>query len=590
MPEHDNVSYLRDALILLLAAVVIVPVFRQLRINAVIGYLIAGGLIGPYGWALIEQVEGTHRLAELGVVFLLFAIGLELSFDRLRVMAKYVFGLGVLQVAFTGVAIGTVAWLLGTNVGQAAVIGGALALSSTAFVLQMLSQRGELHTRLGRVTLAVLLLQDLAVVPGLAVVTALGRDPDALAWSLLIAGTKALAALILLLLAGRLLLRPLYRAIAGARSPELFAAATLLVVLGTAWVTALAGLSMALGAFLAGLMLAGTEYRHQIEADIRPVRGILLGLFFISVGMLIDLRLLAGELPQMLLIVLGLVLVKAIILVVLCAGFRLPLPISVNAGLHLAQGGEFAFVLFSLAMSSAVLPVHQGQLLLGAVAVSMALTPVLAAAGRKAQAHLEQRGLGGTAWIAQEMQDVSRHVIIAGYGRVGRNLARLLDIYGERWAAIDFDSTNVERAHRNRRPVFFGDAGQEPVLRAAGAERARAVVVTLDDPAAAAKAVAALRRSFPDLPILVRARDARHMHELAAAGATEIMPEMTEASLLLGSTLLRTLGADDRAIDDIVSRLRRDAYAGVEESVITAQRGSTAPSEHPGQEVSRKVV
>jgi CPA2 family monovalent cation:H+ antiporter-2 len=495
-------------------------------------------------------------------------------------MARYVFGLGALQVAITGIVLGFAVWLLGGNLGQAAVIGGALALSSTAFVLQLLSERGELMSRLGRVTLSVLLLQDLAVVPGLAVVTALGRDPEALAWSLVMAGLKALFALALLLLAGRLLLRPLYRVIAGVRSPELFVAATLLVVLGTAWVTALAGLSMALGAFLAGLLLAGTEYRHQIEADIRPVRGILLGLFFLSVGMLIDWRVVVAELPRILLLVAALILTKTVIFVSLCLLFRLPLPLALNAALHLAQGGEFAFVLFSLAVTTAVLPRELGQLLLGAVSISMAITPLLAAAGRQAQIRLEQRGVDNSAWLTREAEDISGHVIIAGFGRVGRNVARLVDAYGGRWLAIDLDAANVAGAHRKGLPVFFGDAAQEPVLQAAGAERASAAVITLDEPGAAARAVASLRRTLPDLPILVRARDTRHMQELAAAGATEIMPEMTEASLLLGSAVLRTLGADDRAIANVVSRFRENVYAGLEESVVHA---ATAPQDAQGK-------
>jgi CPA2 family monovalent cation:H+ antiporter-2 len=359
---------------------VFVPPVRKLGIDAVIGYLIAGLAIGPYGFGLVGEVEGTHRLAELGIVFMLFAIGLELSLDRLRTMARYVFGLGVAQVAITGAVIGVGTHALGGTIGQAAIIGGALALSSTAFVLRLLSERGELSSHLGRVILSVLLLQDLALVPGLAIVTALGQEPEELGWTLAQAGLKATVALIVLLAAGRLLLRPLYRVIAGTRNAELFVAATLLVVLGTAWGSAEADLSMALGAFLAGLMLAGTEYRHQIEADIRPVRGILLGLFFISIGMLVDLRVVLPQLHWILLAVVALVAVKALLLFGLCRVFGLPLPLAASAGLHLAQGGEFAFVLFSLAMGTASLSVGTGQFLLAVVAVSMATTPPLARA------------------------------------------------------------------------------------------------------------------------------------------------------------------------------------------------------------------
>lgn len=580
MPEilpHET-SYLRDALLFLLAAVVIVPIFRQLRVNPVLGYLIAGGAIGPYGLALVSNVGETHRLAEFGIVFMLFTIGLELSLDRLKTMARYVFGFGSLQVAFSGLALGVGAAFLGVSWAQAAVIGGALALSSTAFVLQILSDRAELPTRLGRVALSILLLQDLAVVPGIAVVTALGGEPESLAQALTVAALKAVVALAVLLVAGRLVLRPLYRMIAGTRSPELFAAATLLVVLGTAWGTAQAGLSMPLGAFLAGLMLAGTEFRHQIEADIRPVRGILLGLFFLSVGMLIDLRLVAAELPRIAALVAALILLKAAIVVALGRIFGLAMPLAVSLGLHLAQGGEFAFVLFSLAMGTAVLPLETGQLLLGVVAVSLALTPFLATAGQRAQRLLERRGLGSTDMTGTETQDITDHVIIAGFGRVGRTIARLLDAQGQRWLAVDLDAANVAAWRRLGLPVFFGDAGGHAVFRAVGAERARAAVITMDDAKAAAAAVGALRQNLPDLPIIVRAHDHQHLDEFAAAGVTHVIPEMTEASLLLGGAVLRTLGMSDDQVASAIAPFRRNAYAQLGDIGASAKETRSAPA------------
>lgn len=556
---------LRDVLVFLMAALAIVPISRRFRISPVIGYLLVGAMIGPYAFGLIGEIEQTHRLAEFGIVFMLFAIGLELSFDRLKSMARYIFGLGTLQVAVSGGALGLCAVLLGASWGQAAVIGGALALSSTAFVLQILTERGELATRFGRIVLAVLLLQDLAVVPGLAVVTALGREPEALGGSLALAGVKALVALVVLLALGRLVLRPLYRIIADVRSPELFAAATLLVVLGTAWATEEAGLSMALGAFLAGLMLAGTEFRHQIEADIRPVRGILLGLFFISVGMLIDLQLVLSELPQILLFVAGIIIVKAVLLTLLGLMCGLSLPVAVNTGLHLSQGGEFAFVLFSLAMGTTVLPLETGQILLGAVAITMGLTPLLAAAGRRAQHFLERRDAVHPEIMATDTASYSDHVIIAGFGRVGRTIAAMLDAENQRWVAVDTDATIVAEAHRQGLPVFFGDAGQRPVLHAVGVERARTAVITTDDASAAGTAIAALRKGLPDLPIVVRARDHKHMSELMNAGATTVMPEMTEASLLLGRAVLQSLGMADDQADGLVKRFREDAYAQIRE-------------------------
>lgn len=564
---------LGDVLVFLLAAVAIVPLFQRLRVNPVVGYLIVGALIGPSGLALIRDVAGTQRLAEFGVVFMLFMIGLELSVDRLKVMAGYVFGLGAAQVAATGVVLGLGAALLGATWGGAAVVGGALALSSTAFVLRIMSERGELATRLGRVVLGILLFQDLAVVPGLAVVTALGRAPEEVAWALTLAGVKAIVALVALLAAGRVVLRPLYRVIAGARSPELFSAATLLVVLGTAWGTAQAGLSMALGAFLAGLMLAGTEYRHQIEADIRPLRGLLLALFFVSVGMLIDLGLVVAELPRILAAVAVIVAIKTAILIALGLAFGLGPPLAVNMALHLAQGGEFAFVLFSLAMGTSLLPTASGQILLAAVAISMALTPVLAAAGHAAQAALERRGIAGPETMAAEAEAFSGHVIITGFGRVGRAIAKMLEANGQSWIAIDKDAASVAAARARGLPVFFGDAAQEPVLRAAGAARARAAVITMNDAKAVAAALSALREGLPDLPIVVRARDPGHMRDLFAAGANTVMPELTEASLLLGGAVLRAVGVPADRAEELVHQFRQDGYARLD---------PLAPSDHPG--------
>jgi monovalent cation:H+ antiporter-2, CPA2 family len=554
--SHDT-SILVDAIVFLLATVVIVPLVRKLGVNAVIGYLIAGVIIGPHGFALIGEVEGTHQLAELGIVFMLFAIGLELSFDRLKVMARYIFGLGTAQMAGTGAVIAGCALLLGTGWGQAVVIGGALALSSTAFVLQLLSERGELSTRLGRVVLAVLLLQDLAVVPGIAVVTALGREPEALAGALLLAGVKSMAALVLLLVVGRLVLRPLYRTMASLRSPELFVAATLLVVLATAWGTAAAGLSMALGAFLAGLLLAGTEYRHQIEADIRPFRAILLGLFFISVGMLLDLEVIAPQLHLVLAGAAALVAVKALVMTGVGRLFGLPLPLAANAGLHLAQGGEFAFVLFSLAMGTTILPAQTGQFLLAVVAVSMVTTPLLALAGRRSQGWLQLRGTDGRAALEAEAESYFDHVVIAGFGRVGQTVVRLLDEVGHKWVAVDLDVARVEGARAKGLQVFYGDAAQEAVTAAANVRNARAVVVTLDDPSTARAVLRMLRRELPDIPIIVRARDHGHVGSLVDEGATAVLPETTESSLLLGKALLGVLGESGTRIEQAVGSVRR---------------------------------
>lgn len=561
-PGTHDLSTLSDAIIFLLAAVVVVTLARRLGANAVLGYLVAGIVVGPHGLALISEVEGTHRLAELGIVFMLFAIGLEMSFDRLKVMARYIFGLGAAQMAVTGVVLGAGAAMLGASWGQAAVIGGALAVSSTAFVLQMLSERGELSSRLGRVALSVLLLQDLAVVPGLAIVTALGQDPDHLAGALLMAGAKATAALVILLVAGRLLLRPLYRTIASLRSPEMFVATTLLVVLATAWGTAASGLSMALGAFLSGLMLAATEYRHQIESDIKPFRALLLGLFFMSVGMLVDVGHILPRLHLVLAATVALVAVKAVILIVLARLFGLSLPLALNSSLHLAQGGEFAFVLFSLAMSNAVLPPETGHFLVAVVALSMAATPFLAEAGRRYSDRMRRLGLDAQSALEARSNARTGHVVIAGFGRVGQTIGRVLDELGWDWVAIDQDAELVEACRSRGLSVFYGNASQHSLLEAADIHASRSLIITLDDPSAARLILQAVRRELPDLPIVVRARDESHVRALGTSGATSVLPETTEASLLLGRAALSLLGESEARSDMAIANVRRTIGEG----------------------------
>ena len=467
----DEPQFLRDAIILLLAAVVAVPLVQRLKVSPVLGYLIAGVIIGPSVLALIDDPEGVRTLAEFGVVFLLFAVGLELSLERLRVMRRYVFGLGLAQVAVTAAVIGVIAWIAGLRPDAAIVVGAGLAFSSTAIVVQMLAERSAITARFGRIAIAVLLFQDLAVVPMLALIPLLGGGEATLGGALALAAVKAAAALAVILLLGPLLLRPVFRAVAFVRNPEMFAAVTLLVVLGTAWVTGLVGLSLPLGAFLAGLMLAESEFRHQVEAEIQPFRGLLLGLFFMTVGMLVDLSLLAEFAWLALGLLLALLLGKAVILALLCRLFGFGSGLILNVGMLLAQGGEFAFVLFTLAMAAGILAPQVGQLLLLVVALSMALTPGLAALGRL----VERRAAGGQADIGAietETGDLRNHVVIAGFGRVGRTVARLLGEAQIQYVALDLSVTTVAQARAGGLPVFYGDGARAEVLKACGTPRA----------------------------------------------------------------------------------------------------------------------
>ena len=560
---HDPEVF-RQLLVFLLAPVVVVPIFRWLRSSQILGYLAAGVLTGPHALGWIESTELTQVLAELGIAFLFFAIGLELSLDRLRVMRRLVFGLGALQVGVSAVAIGLAAHALGAGRATAFVIGGGLALSSTAFVLQLMVERGEQVTRFGRTAFAILLFQDLAVVPFLAIVFVLGQAEPSPWMSLAWAGLKAVVALVLIVAIGRLVLRPIFRIVAAARSPELFVSATLLVVLGTGWLTVQGGLSLPLGAFLAGLLLSETEYRHQVEADIRPFRGLLVGLFFLTVGLSIDLALVAGSWPLILGLLAALLLAKSAILLALCLQFREALDVAVRVALLLAQGGEFAFILFGAAMDHELLDVQTGQILVATVALSMVATPFLATLGRTIAQRLQQGGPTDLAALQEEAHGYANHVLIAGFGRVGQTVAKVLATAGVPYVALDLDHARVARCRARGLPAFYGDASRVDVLSAAGAGRARAAVLTMDHPADIDRAVAALHQHFPELRIFVRGRDLHHGRRLAQFGATAVVPEAVEASLQLGGIVLTSVGASAEDAAQVIAQFRRGDYAGLE--------------------------
>jgi CPA2 family monovalent cation:H+ antiporter-2 len=562
-PVRDS-SLFAELLVFLLAPVVVVPLFRVLRCSPLLGYLVAGILIGPHALALIRESELTDALAELGVAFLLFAIGLELSLERLRVMRRLVFGLGGLQVRVTGVAIGSVARWTGSELAGAIVIGGALALSSTAFVLQLLVERAEQVSRFGRTAFAILLFQDLAVVPLLALVPMLALDTASLATALGLSALKATVALVSIVIIGRLLLRPAFRIVAATRSRELFVSATLLVVLGTGWVATQAGLSLALGAFLAGLLLSETEYRHQVEADIGPFRGLLLGLFFITVGLAMDLHTIVDHWGAILGLLACLVLGKSAIVLGLCLAFRHSLADAIRIALILAQGGEFAFVLFDAALGHGLLGVEIGQILLATVAASMIVTPLLAEFGRILAERLRQPSHGDLDALQRAAGNQADHVLIAGFGRVGQTVAKVLAAADVPYVALDLNLGRIQRCRLHGLPVFFGDASRVEVLAAAGAGSARAAVLTLDQPAAVERALGALHQHFPALRIFVRGRDPRHGRQLEQRGATAVVPEAVEASLQLGSIVLTAIGGTGDEAARIVEQLRGSGYAALD--------------------------
>ena len=560
-------DYLLDVLVFLAAMIVVVPVFQRLKLSPILGYLAAGMLIGPYGFELIGDTKAAQTLASFGVVFLLFMIGLELSFRRLRTLGAKVFGLGSMQVIISGLVIAMVAYLLGLGIYSAVIIGCGLALSSTAFVLQLLDERGERATRFGLTTFSILLLQDLAVVPILIFVTLLGAPDTSLLETLGLVTLKGAAAVLAVIIFGRYLLRPLFQMIVKTRSPELFVSATLLTVLGMAWVMSLAGLSMELGALLAGLLLAETEYRHQIKADIKPFRGILLGLFFMTIGMAIDVRFIFENWINIALIVVALLLGKTIITSVVCKIVGTPFGTSLRTGLALSQGGEFGFVIFGAALTLGLLSQNVAQVLMAVIALSMIATPALFYIGKKLAVNIANRSGGEQNTSYPEVEDVQNHILIAGFGRVGQTIAKVLSDMGISYVALDLDQDRVRNCRKKELSVFYGDAGRIHVLEAAGAARAKAAIITIDDTDSASHAVKALRDNYSDLPIFVRARDRRHMQRLEKAGASAVVSEAAESSLQLGSIVLHSLDISTDEIASLIEEYREDDYSKLDEII-----------------------
>ena len=391
-------------------------------------------------------------------------------------------------------------------------------------------------------------------------VSLLGEGEGTFITAMGMAVVKAAVALLLVVGVGRLILRPVYRIIAETRSSELFVATTLLVILGTGWLMSLVGISMVLGAFLAGILLSETEYRHQVEADIRPFRGILLGLFFMSVGMSIDIALIWSELAQITLLVIGLMVGKSIVTAALCRGFGLPVSVSVRVGLLLSQGGEFGFILFLTASTLGLLAAETTQILLASVALTMVATPLMAYAGSQFSSFWARHEKVSVAGVEQIGEDLHDHVLIAGFGRVGQTVAKMLSAGGISYAALDLDATRIAACRAKGMPVFFGDAGQIEILSSAGASRARGAVVTIDQPATADGIVAALHEFFPDLPIFVRAQDLLHGRRLETEGAIQAVPETLEASLQLGAIAMTSMGTNSDEVVEIVEELRSDDY------------------------------
>ena len=569
---------LDSVLILLAASVVVVAVFRRLSLPPIIGYLVVGMAIGPSALGLLENTHSTQLLAEFGVVFLLFTIGLEFSFPQLNAMRWAVMVLGASQVMVCLLAFGGVAWWLTGSPEIALVLGGALALSSTAIVTKQLTEQLEIHTRHGRRAVGVLLFQDLAVVPLLIAIPILaGNASQSLGTELGLALIKGIVVFSVMVWIGRKALRPIFHEVASARSNELFTLTVLLIAIAAAWATHLAGLSLALGAFLAGIMLGETEYRHQIEADIRPFRDVLLGLFFITVGMVIELPVLLVNLHWVALIAVGMMSFKAAVVYLIARRADNPQDASRSA-MILANGGEFGFALIALAIGADLMNRETSQLVLPAIVLSMIAAPIIirhneALSAKWAGANpTAARSDNATGDVTRVAEPLNNHVILCGYGRTGQNVGRFLNEEGLAYVALDLDPTRVQEARSAGEPVTFGDCERREVLAAAGLARARMVVLSFDDPAATIKVLEHTRAERPDIPVLARTRDDRWIERFQEAGATAVIPEVLEASLMLASHVLALLEVPMARVFRYVRNVRGDRYRLLREYFHGAER------------------
>jgi monovalent cation:H+ antiporter-2, CPA2 family len=576
-----------DALVVLGTAGVVVPLVLRWGLNPVLGYLGAGAILGPLGlgslskavpglsWVTVTDADNVAGFAELGIVFLLFLIGLELSLARLSAMRRLVIGLGGLQVLLTSALIAGAAMAVGRIPSEAIILGASLSLSSTAIVLELLSSQERLTTSVGRASFSVLLAQDLAVIPILLFVSILAaRSGGSILGSLATALLQAAAAVIVIVIFGRVLLRPLFRLVASARSSELFIAAVLFVIVAAGVIADQAGLSMALGAFVAGLLLAETEYRKAIEATVAPFKGILLGIFFFTVGMNIDFREFLREPLLLLGGVVALIAVKSLLLTLLGKLFRLPWPVAAETGLLLGPGGEFAFVGIGMAAAAGLVEPRLASFTLAVTSVTMALTPLLSLGGRHLAARLRSAKPADRELSARPSAGQG-HAIVVGYGRVGKVVCALLREHGISYVAIDSESLTVTRDRREGHDVYYGDATDPRFLETCGLAKAAGVIITIHSAPQIDKVVAHVRENRPDVLIVSRARDADHARHLYALGATDAVPETIEASLQLSEAALVGLGVATGLAIASIHEKRDEIRHALQEAAREAGLGKT---------------
>lgn len=560
-----NIEYLTDIIILLAAAVVAVPVFQSLKLGAIPGFLVAGAVLGPFGLGYIENNEEITHLAELGVVLLLFVIGIEMNPSRLWRMKSLVLGLGTLQVLITGGLITVIVHEFVVSSWKVSLlIGMALALSSTAFVLQLITERKMLNRAYGKPAVAILLLQDLAVVPLLALVSLMATAQQTIAEDVFFALAEAALIILLIIMAARFILNPLLNLLTRFGSPEIFTATALLLVLGTAQTMENIGLSMAMGAFIAGILIADSSYRHQIIAEVQPFRGLLLGLFFMTMGMSLNIELFLQHAAVLLLVVVALLLIKFMTLWPLSRLFGLNAKTSTALAVVLAQSGEFALVLFALANSIGLLEDELFQFLLIVVMLSMLVTPALDKFAHWLFFKPVDTGRSAIDADFAGMGQQDNAVILAGYGRMGQRIGHIMNMMNVPYVAIDRDPALVERERTKGKPVYFGDAQRTEVLRAAGVADAPLVIVSIDDSDATERVVDSLHSAFSRVPVFVRGRDMLMCHKLSELGAHLTVSETLESSAELARAALLHLGLENLEVSLALEHFRQDYYERIE--------------------------
>ena len=566
--EHGANSHLLLSIVMLLGFIIaLTSIARRIHIPQILTYIIVGIFVGPFGFALIESEENIHFLAEFGIVFLLFAIGLEFSLSQMMSMKKIVFGIGSLQVFTTAIVTYLIEMLLGLGFVMSFIIAAAFALSSTAIVIKQLTEQSEIQTRHGRSAVGILIFQDIIAIPLLIIIPALAMsDGDALMSELGISLLKGMFVVVVILAVGRYILKPLFHEVAKAKSQELFTLTVLTMVLAAAAFTGEMGVSMTLGAFMAGMMLGETEFKHQIESDIKPFQDILLGLFFITVGMLISPAIFLENIVIILAITLAIIVLKALIIHAIMVYFKNPRGVSFRTAITLAQVGEFGLVIITLALTNGLLEQQLSQIIISAIVLSMMAAPFLIKAnGKIAKKVFNKSYSANFAELEHKIEADTRykkdHVVVLGFGRVGQTTVKFLEQFNVPFVALDLDIKRVKEAQESGLPVYFGDSTKHSIIKSANIAKAKVAIITFTEHHATVKSLRTLRDEAPDLPVIVRAIDDTHLTELMGLGATEVVPDIFESSIMLSSHLLLMLGKPAGKVMRKAVEARKNRYS-----------------------------